>query len=376
MASSRATIPNSGCTASTRRNPTSSTTSRPTCCPRIRLKRRRPPRRPRRSTAKIPRTRKTRGVRSRGWKNTPASGRWQAEACPTNYSRVAEVGHALACQRPELCGWVRVQPAQFLAQGLHAFSVDHLVRFAEVIQLVEVAGRAMAELGTAPVTDRLVLADLALGVSDGLLRGEGIAPRAARDFAPRIQIHVAQFPAALHEKIAGVDVAVVLHHHVAVARLAHGAVAGFLAGEGFGDIVEAADAHLAALRPPHLENLAKEAPVLLRRDGVGQGRAIRRELRQRNELQVIDAHALVKLVQFARLLHVGLAEHAQNVEIHFLRLQQLDALDDTLPGAALFLAETEAVVDLFRPIQRHAEQPLILAEQVAPVLVEQDGVGL
>src|ERR1039458_7814267 len=189
MAFSRATIPNSGCTASTRRNPTSRTTSRPTCCPRIRLKRR-PPRRPRRSTAKTPRTPKIRGVRSRGWKIRPQAGVGKLKhAPPITATRVAEVGHALACQRPELCGWVRVQPAQFLAQGLHAFRVDRLVRFAEVIQLVEVAVRAMAELGTSAVTDRLVLAGLALGVADGLLRGEGVEPRAARDFAPRIQIH-------------------------------------------------------------------------------------------------------------------------------------------------------------------------------------------
>src|ERR1035441_8027437 len=93
MAFSRATIPNSGCTASTRRNPTPRTTSRPTCCPRIRLKRR-PPHRQRRSTAKTPRTPKIRGVRSRGWKNPPASGRWQAEACPSNYSHTSCRGGA------------------------------------------------------------------------------------------------------------------------------------------------------------------------------------------------------------------------------------------------------------------------------------------
>ena len=234
----------------------------------------------------------------------------------------------------------------------------------------------MAKLGTSSVTNRLVLADLAVGVGDGLLRGEGVAPGAVRDFAPRVQIHVAQFPAALHEKIAGVDVAVVLHHHVAVAGLVHGAVPRFLPRHRFGDIVEAADPHLTAVRPPQLEKLAEELPVLPRRDGVGQRRPIRRELRQRNELQVIDAHALVELVQLARLLHVGLAEDAQNVEIHFLRLEQFDAPHHTLPRAALLLVETEAVVDLLRPIQRYAEQPLILAEQVAPVLVEQDGVGL
>src|ERR1019366_1798367 len=162
----------------------------------------------------------------------------------------------------------RVQPAQFLAQGFHALGVDHFVCLAEVIQLLEPPVRPMPQLGTSPVTDGLVLADLALGMGDGLLRREGVAPRAARDFAPRVHGHVAQFPAALHEKVAGVDVAVVLHHHVAIARLVHGAVARFLPRQRFGDVVEDADPHLAALRPPQLENLAEEPPVLPRRDGV------------------------------------------------------------------------------------------------------------
>src|ERR1035437_8914418 len=130
------------------------------------------------------------------------------------------------------------------------------------------------------------------------------------------------------------------------------------------------------LGPPQIENLAEEPPVLPGRDGVGQRRSVGRELRQGNELQVIDAQAPIELVQLARLLHVGLAEDAQNIEIHFLRLEQFDAVDDALPGAALLLIETEAVVDLLGPIERYPEQPLILAEQVAPVLVEQDGVGL
>src|ERR1035441_324289 len=82
------------------------------------------------------------------------------------------------------------------------------------------------------------------------------------DFAPRIQIHIAQFPAALHEEIAGVDVAVVLYHHVAVAGFVHGAIPRLLARQGFGDVVEDADAHLTTVRPPQLENFAQEPPVL------------------------------------------------------------------------------------------------------------------
>ena len=119
----------------------------------------------------------------------------------------------------------------FRPQGPDAAGEDHLVGRAEVVQIFEAAVRAVAELGAAAVADRLVFADLALGMGQRLLGGETVALRAARDLGPGIQIDVAQLPVAFHEEIARVDVAVVLHHHVAVAGFVHGAVAGLLAGQ-------------------------------------------------------------------------------------------------------------------------------------------------
>jgi hypothetical protein len=74
-------------------------------------------------------------------------------------------------------------------------------------------------------------------------------------------------------------------------------------------------------------------------------------------LQVIDARALVEPVQLLRFFHVGLAEYTQNVEVHFFPLQQFDALHHSLPGAASLLVETVAVVEFFRSVQGHAEEP-------------------
>src|SRR6185503_19601755 len=108
---------------------------------------------------------------------------------------------------------------------------DHLVRLAEVVELLEPAVRTVAELGTSAVADRLVRAYLALGVRQRLLGGETVAPRAAGDLRPRVEHHVAQLPRVLDEEIARVHVAVVFHHDVAVAGLMHGARAGLLSGK-------------------------------------------------------------------------------------------------------------------------------------------------
>jgi len=236
--------------------------------------------------------------------------------------------------------------------------------------------RPVAELGASAVADVLVLADLALGMGQRLLRGETVAAGAARDLGPRVERDVAQLPGGFHEEVAGVDVAVVLHHHVAVACFMHGAGAGLLSGQGFRQVVEEADADVAAVGPPCVEHLDQESAVLLGGYGVGQGRAGGIELRQRNELHVIDAQPAEEPVQLLGAADVRLAEHAKDVELHALLLEQLDALDHALPGAAALLVDTVAVVHLFGAVEREAHQPLILAEEVAPVLVQQDAVGL
>src|ERR1041385_6667692 len=172
----------------------------------------------------------------------------------------------------------------------------------------------MAKLGAATVADILVLTNLALRMRQGFLRSETVPPGTARDLRPRIQHHVTQFPAALDEKIARINVAIIFHHYVAVAGFVQGAGAGLLAGECFRHIVEKADADLAPLRPPHVEDFAQETAVLFRSNRKGQGLTVAVELGQRNELQVFDPETAIKPVQFLRLADIRLAQDAENVE--------------------------------------------------------------
>src|SRR5262249_41787861 len=109
---------------------------------------------------------------------------------------------------------------------------------------------AVAELRAAALADRVILADLAFGVRDRLFPREIVTLISARDFGKGITVDISQRPALLDEKIAGVDVAVVLHHAVAVAGVVHGAIAGLHAGQRLGDVVEEPDAHLLAVGPP------------------------------------------------------------------------------------------------------------------------------
>src|SRR5262249_10305610 len=124
---------------------------------------------------------------------------------------------------------------------------------AEVVELLKIPVRAVPELRAAAVTDGLVRAHLALGMKDGLLRGEAVAPRAAGDFAPGIGHDVSEVPVALYEKNARKHVAVIFHDRIAIARFKQLATSGTLPGESFCHVVEEADANLATLGPPEIE---------------------------------------------------------------------------------------------------------------------------
>src|SRR5579872_46606 len=236
--------------------------------------------------------------------------------------------------------------------------------------------RTVAEFGTSSMADRLVLAYLALRVGDCLLRSEAVTACPAGYFRPGIEHHVAEFPGALDEEIAGVNVAVVLHYDITVAGFVHRAGAGFLACDGFRDVVEKPDSNFAAVGPPHVEQFAQKAAVLLRRDRVGQGITLGVELGEWNELDVVDAELAEESVQLLRLPDIGLAQNAENVELHLVCLQQFDLLYDALPGSSAFLIESEAVVHVFGAVERHPQQPLVGTKKIAPALVEQNRVGL
>jgi len=155
-----------------------------------------------------------------------------------------------------------------------------------------------------------------------------------------------------------------------------GAATRLLPGQRLGQVVEKTHAHLAAVRPPDVEGLAQKTAVLLRRNREGQRFAILIEFRERDVLDIVDTQFVEETVEFLRLLHVGLAKHTQDVELHFFGLHQFDGGHYPLPGPAAFLVETVAVVQFLGAVQRDAHQPVVLMEQLTPVAVNENGVGL
>jgi hypothetical protein len=226
------------------------------------------------------------------------------------------------------------------------------------------------------VADPAVLADGALGVRLLLLEREQLPPLAARNFAPAIGFQVAQLPSALHEKVAGIHVAVVLHHHVAVAAFVERAGARLLARQRFGDVIEEAHPHAPPLRPPLVEDRAQKAPVLLRGNSKRHGRTVGVKLGQRNELKVADAELAEERVEVIPETHIGFAHYAQDVEFHLLPLEQLDGFHHLRPRGVSGFVIAVAVVRVLRPIQRKPYQKVVLPKQLAPGAVQQNAVRL
>src|SRR5579885_2980326 len=268
------------------------------------------------------------------------------------------------------------QRGHFLAQRLHRPREDGLVGAAEIIQVLEAAVRVVAMLGAAAVADGLILARGAFRMRDGLLRREAVALLPPRDLRPGIDLHVAQPPVLLDEKIARIHVAVVLHHRVTVAGFVHRAGAGLLPGQRFGDVVEVADAHAAPLRPPQLEGLQQEAAVLPGGDGEGQRLPLPVEFGERNVLDRIDAQRAEEAVDLARLFDVRLAEYAQRAELDAIFLERLQPAHHVPPRARATFIDAIAVVHRLGAVQGDAGHPFILLEQSAPGVVEQDSVSL
>src|SRR5579871_1033863 len=122
-------------------------------------------------------------------------------------------------------------------------------------------------LGATRMTDRLVFAYLTFRVMQSLLGRKREPFLFARDLGPGIQHDIAELPNLLDEKIAWIDIAVVLDYDIAIAGFMKSAVARLLPGEGLSDVVEKSKAYLPAFRPPQIERLHQKAAILLGRNG-------------------------------------------------------------------------------------------------------------
>ena len=204
--------------------------------------------------------------------------------------------------------------------------------------------------------------------------------------------YVAQSVFGEHEVVAGVDVAVELHHAGVSALLGIHADAGRHAHPVSKHAVEQLHVYLAhVVAHPLVEDGAEEASPLFRRDAhVGKRRVCRvgdrgemasvsvlhRAFNDRRELQELASVLLEEAVEVERIVGVEVVHHRHRVPLHAVLLQQAYAVHHLLPCLCARGGAAELVVKLLRSVDGYSDEPVVLAQEATPLVVEQRAVGL
>ena len=213
---------------------------------------------------------------------------------------------------------------------------------------------------------------------------------------------VAELVLRLDEVIAGVEVAVVLQRRAVAAggRVDAEQVA---AEEGFQRDVEELHVDLAhVVAHPLLEDVDQEAAVLLGPDRalgdqvaglrveqpllarllapalVGDlDRLLGGALDDRDELHPLRAQFIAEeAIDGAPVVLVGGVDGAQDVEVDLVLAQVTPAAHHQVERALAATVDTVGVVQLARSIHAQADEEVVLLEERAPVVVDQQAVGL
>ena len=194
------------------------------------------------------------------------------------------------------------------------------------------------------------------------------------------------------EMVAGVDIAVVLHHTGMAARTCHRANARRHPHPIGERGVKKLDIILSyVVHYPFIEDGTKEitpflrsyrerserevfavrgtcemAPVRMRHDA----------LYNRSELKIMAIYALEKPIELMRAVHIQVVDYSQRVPFHAVAVKEFDAGHDLGKGAAATDIVAVAVVDAFRTVNRDPYKPSVVPEELAPFGIKQRGVGL
>ena len=271
---------------------------------------------------------------------------------------------------------------------------EHAVSLAQVVQSRFAVGRlAEAVLGTFAVAGEEpgALAALA-GQAVALGLPELQLPFAVHHFHEALRVDVSQAVFGEDEVVAGVDVAVELHHSGVAARGCQGADARLLAhpvGQGCVEELDEYRAHV--FLDPLVEQCAEERAPLPGRYGklgqacvapvVGRGQVAsvgmgQDALDDGGELQVVAAYLSEEVVELARVAGVEVVDDGHRVPLHAVLLQQFDAAHHFHERGSSLAVAAVFVVKLLRPVYRDAYQPVVFAEELAPLVGQQRSVGL
>ncbi len=81
-------------------------------------------------------------------------------------------------------------------------------------------------------------------------------------------------------------------------------------------------------------------------------------------------------IDLQRMVGVFRIDRAQDVELHLMFLEQPDSLHDPVEGSMASLVLPVGVVKFFGTIHAQADKEVVFMEESAPLVIEEDAVGL
>ena len=208
----------------------------------------------------------------------------------------------------------------------------------------------------------------------------------------RLRVDVAQLVLREDEVVARIDIAVELHYPGVSAGFGQHAHTGLLAHPVGQGRVEELDEHLAhVLLDPLVEQRAEERAPLFGRHGeirqphpvvlvhgsqVSSVRMGQDALHDGGELDVAATYLLEEAVELQRIVGIEVVHHRHGVPLHAVLVQQFDAVHHLHERGPSLLVLAILVMELLRPVDADAHQPVVLLEEAAPLVRQHRAVGL
>jgi len=293
---------------------------------------------------------------------------------------------------PQLVAGYGINPGSYLAKPRHSILKKAFIRFAEITfssEIIPVEGSSI--LHTAATTYCKIPADQAFAaqISFGSCK-RPLLIAGSQFFNWRLE-DVTQLPPRLNKKITTEGVAGMLNDNVLAALSVERTNRVFARQVKRKDRIKVADAQpllpqgqacprAGGDRPiiiPAVEYSAPELAKLLRRN-----REVRNFARSRikfhagDKLKIPNAVFYEKIKQLIRVVGGFIIQQGERVELHLMFFTSFDGWHDLVKGAMASVVEAIAIVQFFWAVDTNADKKVIIVKELAPIIVEQNCVGL
>ena len=221
---------------------------------------------------------------------------------------------------------------------------------------------------------------------------EGVLLAAIEQLGKAIAQDIPQAVLGEDKMVAAVDVAIVLHHGCMSTLACQRAEAWLHATPACQRCIKHLNENLPHIvTHPFVEDSAEKRPPLGRSDAEGsKGTILVEHLRQmaaiamlqdafhhRRELQVSAMERVAEeTIELQGMIHIAAVDGGHRIPLHSVSLHQVDAVHHALPGRSPLTICAIRIVHLLGSIDTDSHQPSLVTKETAPLVVEQQSVGL